>query len=283
MATFFNQATLSYNGTVTNSNLASGELLAGADLSKIALNEEYSTNGAVTYAVSYTNTTGVPISNATLTDDLGAFTLGAITVYPLEYSAGSLKYYVNGVLQPTPTVTAGPPLVISGITVPAGGNILVVYEANTNEFTPRAQGSTLTNTVTAPQGVGDPLTASSTVTVADEVNLSISKSICPNTVTDGATVTYTFVIQNMGNTPAVATDNIIVSDTFDPILTGITVTLDGNALTLGDDYTYDEATGAFATVQSVITVPAATYTTDSATGVITTTPGVAVLTVTGTI
>ena len=279
MATFFNQATLSYNGTVTNSNLASGELLAGADLSKIALNNEYSTNGAVTYAVSYTNTTGVPINNATLTDDLGAFTLGAITVYPLEYSAGTLKYFVNGVLQPTPTVTAGPPLVISGLTVPAGGNILVVYEAITNEFTPRAQGSTVTNTVTTP----DELTASATVTAADEVDLSISKSICPNTVTDGATVTYTFVIQNTGNTATVATDNIVVTDTFDPILTGITVALDGVTLTLGDDYTYDEATGAFATVQSVITVPAATYTTDTVTGVITTTPGVAVLTVTGTI
>ena len=75
----------------------------------------------------------------------------------------------------------------------------------------------------------------------------------------------------------------MVSDTFDPILSGITVTLNGEALTEGVDYTYNEATGLFATTQSRITVPAATYTQDPATGNWITVPGVAVLVVTGTV
>ena len=41
------------------------------------------------------------------------------------------------------------------------------------------------------------------------------------------TVTYTFLIQNSGNEPLTATDNAAVTDLFDPILTGLTVTFDG--------------------------------------------------------
>ena len=95
-------------------------------------------------------------------------------------------------------------------------------------------------------------------------------------------LTYTFVIRNQGNTAAVATDNLAVTDTFDPILTDLTVTLDSVALTEGVDYTYNEATGEFATAASRITVPAATFVQapDGSWGV---TPGTATLVVTGTV
>ncbi|MFR7892993.1 MAG: hypothetical protein ACLU38_01820 [Dysosmobacter sp.] len=46
----------------------------------------------------------------------------------------------------------------------------------------------------------------------------------------------------------------------DPALTGLTVTYNGDAWTEGDNYTYDAATGTFATIAGQITVPAATYT-----------------------
>ena len=85
-----------------------------------------------------------------------------------------------------------------------------------------------------------------------------------------------------GNTPAVATDNLVVTDTFDPIITINSVTLDGVPLSLGTGYTYDQSTGLFETVQSVITVPAATYVQNSD-GSYTTVPGTATLTVNGTI
>ena len=113
--------------------------------------------------------------------------------------------------------------------------------------------------------------------------MAITKALSPATVVDNGTLTYTFTISNTGNTAAVATDNVIVTDTFDPILTIQSVTLNGETLTEGVDYTYVEATGAFATVAGRITVPAATYTQDPTTGRIIVEPGVAVLTVTGTV
>jgi len=80
-----------------------------------------------------------------------------------------------------------------------------------------------------------------------------------------------------------ATDNASVTDTFDPILTDLTVTYDGTPWTEGTDYTYDETTGVFTTVPGRILVPAATFTQDPDTGVWTTDPGVGTLVVTGTI
>ena len=96
-------------------------------------------------------------------------------------------------------------------------------------------------------------------------------------------MTYTFLIQNAGNEALVATDDAVITDTFDPILTDLTVTLNGAPLTEGTGYTYDQTTGRFATVPGVITVPAATFTQDPTTGEYTSTPGLATLTVTGTI
>ena len=49
-----------------------------------------------------------------------------------------------------------------------------------------------------------------------------------------------------------------------------------------EDYTYDAATGAFATVAGKLTVPEATFT-QNADGSWTVTPGQSVLTVTGTV
>ena len=96
-------------------------------------------------------------------------------------------------------------------------------------------------------------------------------------------VTYTFVIQNSGNQPVVATDNAVITDTFNPILTALAVTFDGTPWTQGVQYNYSEVTGVFATVAGQILVPAATYTQDPVTGAYTVNPGIATLVVTGTI
>ena len=96
-------------------------------------------------------------------------------------------------------------------------------------------------------------------------------------------MTYTFVIQNTGNVAAAAADDLAVTDVFDPILRDLTVTLNGAALTTPAQYTYDAATGRFATVPGVITVPAATFTQNAATGAYAVTPGTVTLTVSGTV
>ena len=279
MAIFTNQATLVYNGGSANSNIAVGEILEVLSADKTAVSGTYAPGELVTYVVTIRNTGSAAFTNLTVTDDLG----GGVNP-PLTYEAGTALYFVNGVPQAAPTVTAGPPLVFTGITVPAGGDATLVYQARANGYASPLAGGTIDNTVTITGGgLTAPVTATETVTVQVGPELAITKTITPAQVSDNGTVTYTFLIQNSGNEALVATDDAAVTDTFDPVLTGITVTLNGVALAQGTGYTYDETTGAFSTVPGVITVPAATYTQDPVTGIYTGTPGLATLTVTGTI
>ena len=283
MATFFNQATLTYNDTVINSNITTGELQEVLSATKTAVVDTYTQGDEVTYVINIRNTGTLAYNDLILNDDLGTYTLGTLTLTPLTYVTGSLNYFLNGVPQATPAVTAGPPLAITGINIPAGGVATLIYTAQVNQYAPLAVGSTITNTATVSGGGITPITATEIITAAEEANLTVSKSLCPTVVTENGQITYTFVIQNTGNTAVIATDNATITDTFDPILSGLTVTFNGAAWTTPANYTYNTATGQFATNPGQITVPAATYTQDPATGVYIIQPGVSTLTVAGTV
>ncbi len=285
MPVFTNQAVLSYNGLVTTSNTVTGELVDVLSASKTALVNTYTAGQNLTYVISLINSGTTPFTDLTVTDNLGAYSFGTGTVVPLTYIAGSVQYYINGVLQTQPTaVTAGPPLVVTGINVPANGNAVIAYEATVNTYAPLDTGDAINNEVQVTgTGLATPLTANETVTSAVDPTLTISKSMSPNQVSENSTLTYTFVIENSGNTEADASANVVVTDTFSPILNPITVTLNGTALVENTDYTYNTQTGAFTTVQGIITVPAATYTQSTTTGQWTVVPGTAVLVVTGTV
>ena len=284
MAIFSNQATLTYNGSTTNSNIAYGEILDVLAATKTSIEGSYTPGEIVTYAVTLRNTGSTALTGLTVTDDLGGYDFNGATVYPLTYVDGSATLFANGVPQAAPAVTAGPPLVFTGITVPAGGDVVLVYQATANDYANPAAGSTIVNTITVTgDGLSAPITATETVTAVSEPVLTITKSITPAQVVDNDRVTYTFVIQNSGNQPVVATDNAAITDTFDPILTALAVTFDGAAWTQGVQYNYSETTGLFETVPGQILVPAATYTQDPVTGAYSVTPGIATLVVTGTI
>ena len=283
MPTFFNQATLSFNDTVINSNITTGELVEVLSITKTAVSDTYGENDVVTYAVSIVNTGTTAFTGLTLTDDLGTYPLGTLTFTPLTLIPGTVRYYQGGVLQPTPTVTAGPPMTVTPITVPAGSNATILYSARVNQFAPLEVGGIINNTVTVAGSGITPLTATETITAEEAPSLTISKSICPSVVTENGQITYTFVIQNSGNTEVVATDDAIVTDIFSPILSGLAVTYNGSPWVEGTNYTYDETTGTFTTLPGQITVPAATYTQDPNTGIYTIQPGVSVITVTGTV
>ena len=284
MAIFSNQATLTYNGNTTNSNIAYGEILDVLAATKTAVEGDYTPGELVTYVVTLRNTGAAALAGITVTDDLGGYPFDGTTVYPLTYEDGSVQLFANGVPQPAPAVTAGPPLVISGLTVPAGGDLVLVYQARANAYANPAAGGTIVNTVTVTgDGLSAPITATETVNSATAPLLTISKAISPAQVVDNDRVTYTFVIQNSGNAAVVATDNATITDTFDPILTALAVSFEGTAWTEGTQYTYDATTGLFTTLPGAITVPAATYTQDPVTGAYTVTPGVVTWTVTGTL
>lgn len=284
MARFTNFATLSYSGGTTDSNTVTGELLEALMMSKTAVIDDYTAKDNVTYVLSIVNSGSASITELTLSDDLGGYLLNTETLYPLNYAEGSLRFYLNGVLQSAaPTVTAGPPMVITGINVPANGNALLIYEANLTNFAPLGLEASITNTATLNGGgLAAPLTASETINMETRADLSISKALCPAAVTENGQITYTFVIENSGNIAASEEDQVALTDTFNPRLNAISVTFNGTAWTEGVHYTYDDASGVFSTTAGQITVPAATYT-QNADGTWTTTPGTAELVITGTV
>ncbi len=284
MALFTNQATLTYNDNVINSNIVTGEIVQVLTVTKNALSDTYERDKTITYIINIVNSSDSDFTDLTVTDNLGAYAFNTSTLVPLTYVDDSVRYFIKGDLQAQPTVAATSPLTITGITVPANGNATIVYSATVNEFAPLDGETQITNIVTVSgRGLSTPVTAEETITLETGPILSITKAVCPLSVPENGTLTYTFVIRNNGFTEATAADNLVIRDTFDPILNITSVTLGGTALTPTTDYTYNAETGEFSTVAGVVTVPAATYVRDATTGAYSVTPGATVLTVTGTI
>lgn len=283
MARFTNQAQLQYGNVIANSNIAVGEILEVLSATKTAVRNTYGQNDSVTYVVSIVNSGTTELTGIMLTDNLGEYTLGTTTLTPLTYIPETAKYYINGIIQPMPAVAAGPPLTVTGIRVPAGGNAILIYEADVNAYAPLTNESQITNTAIISGSGITPVTVQETVSVASTPILTITKSVSPVPVTENGTLTYTFLIQNSGNVEADLSTAVVITDTFNPILSNLSVSFNGTMWTETDNYTYDETTGEFATVAGQITVPAATYTQDADTGVWFVNPGVSTLVVRGTI
>lgn len=283
MATFTNQAALAYNNIVTNSNTVAGEIVEVLSATKTPISTSYAPDDLITYAISIVNSGTTAFTGLNIADNLGAYTFGGVSVTPLTYEAGTVKYYVNGVLQTAPTVTAGPPLTFTGINVPAGGNALILYSARANSYAPLGTGGNVENTVTITgNGLSAPVTTSGTINATTAARLSLTKAISPASVSENQPISFTLTVANSGGSAVTGTDNAVITDTFNPPLTITSVTYNGTAWTSPTNYTYDPATGAFATVAGQITVPAATYTQDTATGVWETAPGIGTLVITGT-
>ena len=277
MAVFTNRAILTYNGAETLSNTVTGEIIGALTVYKEPVPPVYSAGSSVTYALSLVNSSDAPLTGLTVTDDLGAYTDAGATLVPLTYSPGSAVLFTNGAPSEAPLPSLSDPLTFTDISVPANGNVLLIYGAEVNGYAPMAAGSSITNTVTV-TGSGADASAQAVTAVLTEPILSVTKSVSPQTVMANGKLTYAFVIENSGN--AAAGGDLVLSDEFSPLLSDISVTLDGAALDAGTDYTYDAATGAFSTVPGVITVPPASCS-RAADGSLTVLPGRATLTVSG--
>ena len=101
MAIFTNQATLTYQGNSTNSNIAYGEILDVLAATKTAVEGSYTPGQLVTYVVTLRNTGNVPLTGLVVTDNLGGYDFNGTTVYPLTYEDGSVVLFTNGVPQLT--------------------------------------------------------------------------------------------------------------------------------------------------------------------------------------
>ena len=283
MATFTNQATLSYRNATVASNIVTGEILEVLSVTKNAVDTSYRPGDTITYVIGVTNTGETAVTGLTLTDDLGAYTpAGGTEVVPLDYVPGTLQLYADGVLQPTPVITAQDPLTVTGLTVQDNGSLLLIYQAQVNEYAPLGVSAAIENTVTVSGAqLTEPVTATAVVDADLEPVLSISKALSPVAVNENGRVTYTFVLENRGATEA--SGDVVISDTFDPILSDLAVTYNGAAWAQGTNYSYAQATGLFTSLAGQITIPAATMLQDPTTGAWTVNPGTATLVVSGTI
>ena len=102
MATFYNQATLSYNGQTVNSNITEGELAEAVTASKTAVVPTYGAAGDTAFVISIVNGGEAAYTDLTVTDNLGEYTFGGSTLTPLTYTENSVKLIVNGELQAAP-------------------------------------------------------------------------------------------------------------------------------------------------------------------------------------
>ena len=287
MATIENFATVSYtSGGVTEtkvSNLAEIGLESAISFTKTTLGETYGEDEVVTYILSMTNTSTSAITNVSITDDLGTFVFGTLELTPLTYAPPALLLIdgqdVSAQLT-VDTATAGS-LVFSFPTLPAGATANIVYRAAVNEYAPLdvEAGITNTATLTSDSDCADG-TASATITAVSAANVSVFKQMSPNPVICGDTVTYTIRIYNYGN---IAAENVVLTDTFNPAPTNITVSRDGTLLP-ANEYSYVDGTLTVpAGTTTAVSVPAATFARDATTGIVTVTPGMVEYTITGTI
>lgn len=282
MATFQNQASLTYNNSTVNSNIVTGEILEVLSLTKASLNTSYTAGDTVTYILSAVNSGTTAFSGVSITDNLGAYSFGTNELYPLSYVDGSAMLYIDGVMQPVTVNATESEVVFSGFTIPAGGNALISYQATVNGFAPLSGGSVIENTATlTAAGLSTPVTATAQVGVDSRPVLSITKGLTPESVPENGTLTYTLTLLNTGAEPAVS--GVTVTDTFNPILSDISVNYNGTPWTEGVNYTYDEATGLFTTLDGQISVTGAVFNQNIDTGLVTVTPGVAVIRITGTV
>lgn len=198
MPTFTNQAQLSYNGVITNSNVARGEIVEVLSATKTALFGNYSAGEVITYLINIVNSGTTAFTNLTVTDDLGAYdyqpTPGTdLTLYPLTYVENSVQYYQNGVLQAPPAVTIADGVTFSGISVPAEGNTAIIYQARVNEYAAPNPAGTITNTATIDGAdISNPIEVQNTIQARTEPYLTIFKSVSPRQVPENGQVTYTF-------------------------------------------------------------------------------------------
>lgn len=282
MPAFFNQASLSYNDITTTSNIVQGNYTPQLTISRSIVNPVFCPDELITTAISIVNSCTSSCGPLTLTDDLGAYSHSSGTLVPLTYQDESAQLYINGVLQPAPDVNPGPPLTITDLFVPAGGNLLILYSARANAYAPLGNGASITGTASLSGGcLAAPISAASTVESSCGAQLTLSKSICPSEITCNQPVTYTLVIQNSGATPAVAADNVVITDIFNPVLEISSVSFNGDAWSSPANYSYNASTGVFTTAAGQITVPAASFSQNMTTGEWTVTPGTSTLIITG--
>ena len=281
-----NQASIAYKynnqSAVAVSNIASAVLNETLGVEKVSLESVYSLGDEITYVITITNSGNTALTGVSVSDDLGTYAVGGATATPLVYT-GPAIVFVDGVYTGniTPTVEADG-VTFNLISLSVGSVTQIIYKATVNNFAPLNTGSQITNTVTVTgAGINAPVSDSNTIIVGEYADVTITKSMTPSDIVDGDVLTYTFVINNYGNTEAT---DIVLTDSFDPAPDNITVQVNGVVIPATDyEYVNGVLTLPTAPGTTELGLPPATITQDLATGEVTIVPSSLTVTVTGTI
>lgn len=279
MATIItNRATVNYSfGSITAtavSNITNTVLSGALSIRKSSLSERYRIGQEITYIITLTNNGSGVIGNVTVVDNLGSFATGGSVYTPLTY-VGPAQLYVNGefIDSITPTVSASG-LIFNIESIPASSNVQIIYIARVNSFASGESGAYITNSATADGDCNclcEETESDSNTIFADEyADLRITKSVCPNPVICGGEISYVIDLYNYGNLPA---SNVTLSDTFEPALADISVSVDGVILP-ESDYSYENGVLTLpANDGKLLAVPAAEFIRNILTGEIEIIPG----------
>ena len=180
MAQFTNQATMTYRGITTNSNLVTGEITQVLTAQKQATSGLYRPGEILTYVVSLQNAGATDLTGLTIRDNHGTYAGGGGEVTPLAYTGDPVLYYVSGRPPASLTAEAGPPMVITGVRVPAGSEAVLVYRVRANGYAPLGTAAEVTNSLEITgEGLANPVTAAETVAADPAAVLSIQKALSP--------------------------------------------------------------------------------------------------------
>lgn len=281
MATIINNsasATFSFGDARTGSaqsNIATASLLDEFSISGIkgVLNTTYRPGENLTYYVQVQNTGTSTLYNVTVSDDLGG------EDNPLTFVEGSAYTENNGVFTPIVPTSTRPLVFTLPEPLTSGQRVNIIFLARADVGTD-AEVTDITNTATVTANSGSPTGAivtadpSPTVTISldDFANVTITKSVSDETLVAGVPFSYTFVLENVGNLPALG---VVITDTLPDgfVISSITATTDG-VTTVYDptDYSLDSTnTLTLPTNEDKsITVPAATATGEGRTTIVVT-------------
>lgn len=244
------------------SNVATANLLEQFAIvaSKNIQNQSFRPGEILSYYITATNTGTDSLFNLTITDDLG----GSESL--LSFVDGSAYLNFNGVVLPIIPTSINPlTFVVSNTFVP-GDNVTIDFLVRVNSaITSDITSITNTSEITANEGssTGTLYTLSPnpsvTVNLEEYANVSITKSVSTQNITEGIPFSYTLELENSGNLPATG---VIITDVLPEgfAISSITSTTSGTTTTYSStDYSVDATTNTLTLPTNPdveITVPA---------------------------
>lgn len=251
MAILNNQANVTYTYTGARapetriSNVANTTLIEDYSflISKQALQTGYVPGENITFIVTITNDGVNPLTNFTITDDLGR---GTGTASPLTYILSSARLIVNDTTTTINPTSTDPLTFTIPTTLDSGDSLNIVYVAEVND-TVTQDVDTITNTVsasaTSTTGT-NPVTetTSNTISRVNDASLVIIKQSNQSVINSGDNLDYTITISNQGALPAT---DVVVTDTLPDGFTVNSISISQNGTTYNyapSEYTINPAT-----------------------------------------